>query len=173
MPGWPAPGPALGRGTEMRWFLFVVLAAVSWTARLLGVGVVEDPAGSALISLSCLIVGGVLAGELAARWRLPRITGYLVLGLLAGPYALGIELEPILEGGRQVGFFGVFHVDGRIVVETDQGFAAWSGEKWQACDAITPPRWPALPGERSPDRPDCHPGNRNPRRGRARPARHR
>ncbi len=75
----------------MRWFLFVVLAAVSWTARLLGVGVVDDPAGSALISLSCLIVGGVLAGELAARWRLPRITGYLVLGLLAGPYALGIE----------------------------------------------------------------------------------
>ena len=75
----------------MRWFLFGVLAAVSWTARLLGVGLVEDPAGSALISLSCLIVGGVLAGELAAGWRLPRITGYLVLGLLAGPYALGLE----------------------------------------------------------------------------------
>ena len=75
----------------MRWFLFGVLAAVSWTARVLGVGVVEDPAGSALISLSCLIVGGVLAGELAARWRLPRITGYLVLGLLAGPHALGLE----------------------------------------------------------------------------------
>lgn len=77
----------------MRWFLFGVLAAVSWTARLLGVGVVDDPAGSALISLSCLIVGGVLAGELAARWRLPRITGYLVLGMVAGPYALGVETE--------------------------------------------------------------------------------
>jgi Kef-type K+ transport system membrane component KefB len=75
----------------MRWFLFAVLAATSWTARALGVGVVEDRAGSALISLSCLIIGGVLSGELAARWRLPRITGYLVLGLLAGPYALGLE----------------------------------------------------------------------------------
>jgi Kef-type K+ transport system membrane component KefB len=75
----------------MRWFLFGVLAAASWAARVLGVGVIEDPAGSALISLSCLIVGGVLVGELAARWRLPRITGYLVLGMLAGPYALGLE----------------------------------------------------------------------------------
>ena len=75
----------------MRWFLFGVLAAASWSARMIGFGVVDDPAGSALISLSCLIVGGVLVGELASRWRLPRITGYLVLGMAAGPYALGLE----------------------------------------------------------------------------------
>jgi Kef-type K+ transport system membrane component KefB len=75
----------------VRWALFAVVAAMSWTARVLGGGSVIDPAGSALLSAGCLILGGALAGELARRWRLPRISGYLVLGLLVGPYALGFE----------------------------------------------------------------------------------
>lgn len=75
----------------MRWFLFLVLAGFSWGARLLGRGIVDDPAGSALLSLGCLIIGGVLAGEAAARVRFPRITGYLLLGMAAGPHALGLE----------------------------------------------------------------------------------
>jgi Kef-type K+ transport system membrane component KefB len=75
----------------MRWFFFLMLAAFSWAARLIGTDGVDDPAGSALLALGCLIVGGVLAGELAVRLRLPKITGYLVLGMAAGPYALGLE----------------------------------------------------------------------------------
>ncbi|MDX2438308.1 MAG: cation:proton antiporter [Acidobacteriota bacterium] len=75
----------------MRWFLFLVLAAFSWAARMLGDATVSDPVGSALLSLGILIIGGVLAGELAVRFRAPRITGYLVLGMVAGPHALGLE----------------------------------------------------------------------------------
>ena len=75
----------------MRWFFFLVLAAFSWAARLIGTDGVDDPAGSALLALGCLIVGGVLAGELAVRLRLPKITGYLILGMAAGPHALGLE----------------------------------------------------------------------------------
>jgi Kef-type K+ transport system membrane component KefB len=60
---------------------------------MLGLGRVDDPAGSALLTAGFLIVGGALAGELAVRWRLPRITGYLILGLLVGPHALGFETE--------------------------------------------------------------------------------
>jgi len=75
----------------MRWFFFLVLAAFSWAARLIGTEGVDDPAGSALLALGCLIVGGVLAGELAVRLRLPKITGYLILGMAAGPHALGLE----------------------------------------------------------------------------------
>ena len=75
----------------MRWFLFAMLAALSWAARLLGTATVNDPAGSALLSLGILIIGGVLAGELAVRFRAPRITGYLLLGMAAGPHALGLE----------------------------------------------------------------------------------
>jgi Kef-type K+ transport system membrane component KefB len=75
----------------MRWFLFLVLAALSWAARLVGGVVVDDPAGSALLALGVLIIGGLLVGELALRCRLPRITGYLLLGMVAGPHALALE----------------------------------------------------------------------------------
>ncbi len=75
----------------MRWPLFLVLAAFSWIARFVGGGAVDDPAGSALLALGCLIIGGVLCGELAVRLRLPKITGYLVLGMVAGPHAVGLE----------------------------------------------------------------------------------
>ena len=54
-------------------------------------GAVDDPVGSALLALGCLIIGGVLSGEVAVRSRLPRITGYLTLGLVAGPHALALE----------------------------------------------------------------------------------
>ena len=85
--------PVARREPTVRWFLFLVVAAISWTARAVGFSVQADPAASALLSASCLIIGGVLAGELAARWRLPRVTGYLVLGLIAGPYAMGVATE--------------------------------------------------------------------------------
>lgn len=86
----------------MKWFLFVALAAFSWMARRLGAPAVDDAAGSALLGLGCLVIGGVLAGELAERLRLPRITGYLVLGIAAGPHALG------LETARDAGLLRVF-----------------------------------------------------------------
>ncbi len=75
----------------MRWILFLALAAFSWAARLMGSVAVDDPAGSALLALGCLIIGGVLCGELAVRFRVPKITGYLVLGMVAGPHALALE----------------------------------------------------------------------------------
>ena len=68
-----------------------MLAAFSWIARFVGGAAVDDPAGSALLALGCLIIGGVLCGELAVRLRLPKITGYLVLGMVAGPHAVGLE----------------------------------------------------------------------------------
>jgi Kef-type K+ transport system membrane component KefB len=74
----------------MRWFFFVVIAAIAWGARVVGRDVVDDPAGSALLALGCVVIGGALAGEVARRMRLPRITGYLVLGIVAGPYAIGL-----------------------------------------------------------------------------------
>ncbi len=75
----------------MRWAFFLVLAAFSWGARLVGADAIVDPVGSALLALGCLIIGGVLFGELAGRLRLPKITGYLVLGMAIGPHALGLE----------------------------------------------------------------------------------
>jgi Kef-type K+ transport system membrane component KefB len=75
----------------VKWFFFLVLAGISWSVRPLGEGFVVAPAGSALLALGCLMIGGLLAGDLAVRLRLPRLTGYLLLGLAAGPYAVGLE----------------------------------------------------------------------------------
>jgi len=75
----------------MRWFFYIVLAGAGWSLRILGEGLVDDGAGSALLALGCLILGGALAGDLAEKFRLPRVTGYLLLGMAAGPYALGLE----------------------------------------------------------------------------------
>jgi Kef-type K+ transport system membrane component KefB len=76
---------------SVKWLFFLALAALSLSVRLLGQDQIDEPAGSALLSLGCLIIGAVLAGELAARRQLPRITGYLLVGMAIGPYALGLE----------------------------------------------------------------------------------
>lgn len=86
----------------MRWALFLVLAAVAWMARQVGDTAVADPAASAVLALGMLILGGVLAGGLASRVGLPRITGYLLLGILAGPHVAGLETE---ADGRVLGLF--------------------------------------------------------------------
>jgi Kef-type K+ transport system membrane component KefB len=84
------PVDAVGGGA-VKWVFFVAVAGLCWGARTLGENTVADPAGSAMLALGALIIGGYLAGHAAVRWRLPRVTGYLVLGLAAGPYALGLE----------------------------------------------------------------------------------
>ncbi len=74
----------------MRWFLFCSLAGVVWVLRtLFGPGTVEA-ASSALLGLGVIMIGGELTGDLAERVRLPRITGYLVLGMAIGPFVLGL-----------------------------------------------------------------------------------
>ncbi len=45
---------------------------------------------SATMLLGFLLLAAFVAGELAREMRLPRITGYLVIGLLLGPHVLGL-----------------------------------------------------------------------------------
>lgn len=71
----------------LRWLLAAAVTAVGATLRLLAPG---DPGGVELVSLGVLLVGGLLAGDLAERVRLPRVTGYLVVGMALGPSLLGV-----------------------------------------------------------------------------------
>lgn len=74
----------------MRWFLLAVVAALMWLLRAIpGAGSVDRDA-SALLALGMIMIGGELVGDLAQRWRLPRVTGYLVLGMLLGPSLAGL-----------------------------------------------------------------------------------
>lgn len=66
--------------------LLLLLASMSMILPLGQQGLGAD----ALLAFGFLILAAWTVGELAERMRLPHIFGYLVAGLLFGPYALGI-----------------------------------------------------------------------------------
>src|SRR5439155_15359591 len=41
------------------------------------------------LAAGALLLCGIFAGEVAQSVRLPRLTGYLLIGVLVGPHALG------------------------------------------------------------------------------------
>ncbi len=72
----------------IRWALFAVMVGAALVTRP-GHGP-DTTVASSLLALGCLIIGGTLAGRVANRWRLPRITGHLILGMLLGPSLIAL-----------------------------------------------------------------------------------
>ncbi|MCJ7627303.1 MAG: cation:proton antiporter, partial [Longimicrobiales bacterium] len=68
-------------------------------SRVLGAG---DLGGELTLLLGFLLLAAFLAGKVAEGVRLPRITGYLLLGWIVGPDLLGFLDRPHLEGFRIV-----------------------------------------------------------------------
>ncbi|MBI4882022.1 MAG: cation:proton antiporter [Planctomycetes bacterium] len=62
--------------------LMLALLAAERFAQLL-------PQARAVYGLGFLLIAGCLAGDVVAALRLPRITGYILAGVLFGPHALG------------------------------------------------------------------------------------
>ncbi len=70
----------------------VLLLALSWlmhAVRALG----ADPGSGALVALGYLVVASGLAGKVAERVRIPKLVGYLMFGVVAGPLGLGLVTE--------------------------------------------------------------------------------
>lgn len=73
----------------MRFAALVMLFALMFTARLLKLGgTFDNPFATTMIGFGFLILAGMVAGEFAQRIMLPRITGYLLAGILCGPHVL-------------------------------------------------------------------------------------
>jgi len=69
---------------ELAWFL------PSW-----------PPVFGNLLMFGALLIAGLLGGELVHRVAaLPRVTGYVLVGVAAGPHALGIASSPLLAETR-------------------------------------------------------------------------
>ncbi len=79
-----------------------LVAVVMLGARRLGTHPENAPAGTAL-ALGFVLVIALIAGDLLRRFRLPRLSGYLLFGVLVGPYlgnviteAMARELQTII-----------------------------------------------------------------------------
>ncbi len=70
----------------LRWLLVAGLGIAAALVRALAF---QGARGAELVSLGLLLLGGILAGDLAERFKLPRVTGYLLIGMALGPSVLG------------------------------------------------------------------------------------
>ncbi len=78
--------------------LVLTVAAVLW-ARAIGGSAPFASAGTALV-LGFALLGAWLAGDVLRRFRLPKLTGYLVFGAVVGPY-LGNVINVSMAGQLQ------------------------------------------------------------------------
>ncbi len=75
----------------------------------------------ALICLAAAVIGGLMMSRVTKLIHLPAVTGYLIAGLLLGPYCLGAL------GIRGFGFQSLEQVEGMsILTQTALGFIAFS-----------------------------------------------
>ncbi|MCB9666554.1 MAG: cation:proton antiporter [Myxococcales bacterium] len=57
---------------------------------------------STTVALGFLLVGAFLGGKFSSRIGLPRISGYLVVGLLVGPFVSGLLTKEMLSGAKAI-----------------------------------------------------------------------
>src|SRR5215475_4274905 len=73
----------------------LVIAAVLWT-RAIGAGGTTDPRTTD-IALGFTLIVAFVTGEVLRRFRLPRLTGYLLFGLVMGPYLANLITVPMAQ----------------------------------------------------------------------------
>ena len=69
-----------------------LIVAAMLVIRHIGPAAAEDARGTAL-ALGFTLIVALVAGEFLRRFRLPRLTGYLLFGLLVGPYLGNVITE--------------------------------------------------------------------------------
>ena len=57
-----------------------------------------SPVAVVIISIAIMLLCGYLATRLTKRLRLPSVTGYILAGIVIGPYVLGLIPERVIEG---------------------------------------------------------------------------
>lgn len=81
------------------------LTLVAFIGVMHAVGFLRVPGtayGSSTLFLGFLLLASYLAGRAARVLNLPQITGYLIIGILVGPYVLGILPRAVVEEFRFV-----------------------------------------------------------------------
>ena len=90
----PAKTPGLIRPVLMLLALLALVAAARSFTR--GTADVQATSSGAAMGFGLALLGAVFMGQLFGALRLPRLTGYLFLGVLAGPQAFDLITERML-----------------------------------------------------------------------------
>lgn len=76
-----------------RLLALVITVAIVWLAVASGA---RSPGGGTVgLALGFALIAAALAGELFERVKLPRVTGYLLFGMICGPYMANIITRPM------------------------------------------------------------------------------
>jgi trehalose 6-phosphate synthase len=73
--------------------LALAIAAVAWVHELGETGSV--PSAGAALALGFTLLGAWITGDLLRRFNLPQLTGYLIFGVLVGPYLGNVITAPM------------------------------------------------------------------------------
>ncbi len=57
----------------------------------------QSPAAVIILSIAVMLLFGFLMARITAPWKLPSVTGYLLAGILLGPFCLNAIPAPIIE----------------------------------------------------------------------------
>ena len=85
----------------------LALAITIWLAWLVLVRLGDESASATALGLGVALVSASIVGWLFEFLRLPRITGYLIFGLLCGPAVANLITEPMARDLRVVGGFAI------------------------------------------------------------------
>ncbi len=77
----------------------LVVAAVVWVRQI---GAVHDDPRTIALALGFTLVVASVTGDILRRFKLPRLTGYLLFGLLVGPYLANLITEPMAQQLRAI-----------------------------------------------------------------------
>ncbi len=80
--------------------VLLVILAVLWT-RHIGAAVQAEPR-TTVLALGFTLIVALVTGDVIRRFRLPRLTGYLLFGVLIGPYLANVITEPVAHQLRAV-----------------------------------------------------------------------
>ncbi len=79
-----------------RIFVVLLLLSVMLGLKVLGAG--SDEARSmTLAAIGFVVLAAFAFAELGSRWKLPKVTGYIIAGALMGPFAIGVLSPTVVE----------------------------------------------------------------------------
>jgi trehalose 6-phosphate synthase len=132
----------------------VVVVSVMWVRQL---GATDAERSITALALGFTLIVAMVAGELLRRFRLPRLTGYLLFGVLIGPYLGNVISEPMAEQLQTINGFATaliafiagltlnFERLGRRTVGTTRMIATTLGVATAAVLAVAWTAWRWLP----------------------------